>query len=275
LILAGSVPLPGFLPANLTLDPDPAAALALTGIYRGAPPGKHRQGSTAREAPPHGRRLRGYVDLVVLGNYRDLFAAIAASAATLTGLLFVAVSVVPRRGGASGLHVIQQVRAAAALMAFSNALAVSLFSLVPGTNAGYPAVVLGIIGIMFTAAGMRSILSSRSTPRQKLRQLELIIVLLLIFGTELASGIAVIADPRDSTPLHAISYALAASLFVGIARAWELVGDRDTGIIASIAILAGRRSGPDGTPAPEVANAPEAGLPGREPDAHQAGEGGE
>ena len=124
---------------------------------------------------------------MVIGAYRELFTAIAASAGALTGLLFVAVSVVPRRGGVSGLDVIQQVRAAAALLAFTNALAISLFGLVPGTNAGYPAAVLGIIGILFTAAGTRSILSSRSTRRQQSQQLELIILLLLIFGAELAS----------------------------------------------------------------------------------------
>jgi hypothetical protein len=35
-------------------------------------------------------------------------------------------------------------------------------------------------------------------------------------------------------------------LIIGIARAWELVGDRDTGIIASIAVLSGRDPGHDG-----------------------------
>jgi hypothetical protein len=85
---------------------------------------------------------------VVFGTYRELFAAIAATAGALTGLLFVAISVAPRRGPVSGLPVIQQVLAAAALLAFINALAVSLFGLVPGTNVGYPAVVLGVIGIL-------------------------------------------------------------------------------------------------------------------------------
>jgi hypothetical protein len=31
---------------------------------------------------------------------------------------------------------------------------------------------------------------------------------------------------------------------MGIARAWELVGDRDTGIVASISVLLGRTPGP-------------------------------
>lgn len=37
---------------------------------------------------------------------------------------------------------------------------------------------------------------------------------------------------------------------VGVARAWELVGDRDTGIFSSIAVLTGRRN-PWGPPRDE------------------------
>jgi hypothetical protein len=177
--------------------------------------------------------------VVVLATYRELFAAIASSAGALTGLLFVAMSVAPRRNLVSGPVVIQQVRAAAALLAFTNALAVSLFGLVPGNNVGYPAAVLGVIGVLFTAAGMRSILSSPSTLHRRRRQLGLIILLLLIFGVELAEGIVLIADPHRIGPVQVIGNALVASLLTGIARAWELVGDRDTGIIASIAVLTG------------------------------------
>jgi hypothetical protein len=64
---------------------------------------------------------------VVSGTYRDLFAAVVTAAAALTGLLFVALSLVQRRGPGPGLSVIQQVRAAAAWLAFTNALAVALF----------------------------------------------------------------------------------------------------------------------------------------------------
>ncbi len=43
-----------------------------------------------------------------------------------------------------------------------------------------------------------------------------------------------------------IGYALVTSLLVGIARAWELVGNRDTGIIASVAVLTGHAPAPSG-----------------------------
>jgi hypothetical protein len=210
---------------------------------------------------------------VVPGIYRDLFAAVAATAGSLTGLLFVALSVGAGRGEAAGPPAIQQVRAAAALLAFSNAMAVSLFSIVPGTNPGYPATVLGVIGILFTAAAIRSIRASQATARQQLRQLELITLLLLIFGTELVSGIIVLANPHNITPVQIIGYALVTSIIVGIARAWEFVGERNTGVLTSLAVLAGRGPGPDGVPAPEAAAPPEPGAaPGREPGAHQADE---
>jgi hypothetical protein len=193
-------------------------------------------------------RIRGYVGAVVPGVYRELFAAIAATAGSLTGLLFVALSVTSRADRAAGPPAIQQVRAAAALLAFSNAMMVSLFTLVPGTDPGYPAAVLGVIGIFFTAAAIRSILSSQATRRQQMRQLGLITLLLLIFGTELVCGIALIANPHLGMPLEVIGYALVTSVIVGIARAWELVGERNTGILASISVLTGRNPGSDDPP---------------------------
>lgn len=176
---------------------------------------------------------------MVSATYRDLFAAVATASAALTGLLFVALSLVPRRSSGSGLSVIQQVRAAAAWLAFTNALAVSLFGLVPGTDVGYPALVLGVTGLAFTGAGIRSILASRATSHEQLRQFGLVVLLLLIFGTELIAGIVLLARPNASAQV--IGYALVASLLVGVTRSWELVGARDTGFFASVmTLVAGR-----------------------------------
>jgi hypothetical protein len=191
----------------------------------------------------------------VVGTYRDLLIAVASSAGALSGLLFVAVSVTPRRIADSGPLVIQQVRASAALLAFTNALAVSLFSLVPDANSGYPATVLGVIGILFTAAAIRSILSSRAPRTLQRRQIGLILLLLLIFGAEFGGGIAAIASPGNAEAMQVICYALVTSLIVGVARAWELVGDRDTGISASIAVLTGRTPKPHRILVPEADHA--------------------
>lgn len=195
----------------------------------------------------------GTVGAVVLGTYREFFAAIASAAAALTGLLFVALSVAPRSTAAARPAVIREVRAAAALLSFTNALTVSLFGLVPGNTIRYPATVMGVIGIFFTVAGIRSIYSSDSARRHLWRQLGLIVVLLLVFGFELAGGIDLIVNSHLTGPVQLISNVLVASLLIGVARAWELVGDRDTGIVASIAVLT--RHAPS---VPDPAEAPSA-----------------
>jgi hypothetical protein len=191
---------------------------------------------------------------VVTGNYRDLLIAFAECSATLTGLLFVAMSVAPRHPSNSHLAVVQQIRAAASFLAFTGALAVSVFGLVPGNNIGYPAAVVGVVGIAFTAASLRSILLSTTSRHLIRRQLGLILILLLTFGVELVAGIVLVGDRHSADGLDLISNVLGASLLIGVARAWELVEDRDVGIISSIALLGGHRrarrsdSDPEGAP---------------------------
>jgi hypothetical protein len=188
------------------------------------------------------------VEAVLAGSYRELFAAIGTAAATLTGLLFVAVSV--SESHARSHPVVREFRAAAALLAFTNSLAVSLFGLVPGTNIGYPAAIFGVIGIFFAAAGLRTIASLAAPQPQPQRQpqlrrrpqIVLITALLLMFGFELAYGIALIVNPDRTSHVATIGYVLIASLLIGIARAWELVGGWSSSIGSSIAVLTGRSS---------------------------------
>jgi hypothetical protein len=214
--------------------------------------------------------LPGNVCKVLNATYRELFVAIAGCAGALTGLLFVALSVSPHSDGPPERHVIRQVRAAAALLAFTNALAISLFSLVPDTNVGYPSVAMGVSGLLFTAAGIRSILASPYARHRWRRQAGLIMLLAVIFGAELVNGIDAIQHPTSTGPLQGISYSIVGSLIVGVARAWELVGDRDTGILSSIAVLVGHehslgeKKEPDQLPEP--ANTAVAG-PSTEPNA--------
>jgi hypothetical protein len=206
------------------------------------------------------------------GSFRDLLVAIASSAGALTGLLFVAMSVTPHRGALQGPRIIHQVRAAAAILSFSNALSVSLFSLVPGTNVGVPALVLGVIGILFTAASARSIRTSEATLRQQRQQLGVLFLLLAIFGTEFIAGlIATVGQPESGTT-DAIGYALVGSVIFGISRAWEFVGDIDTGLSASLGVLLGFRqtAGPPDAGEGGTGELPAAGRPGQEPPAEGA-----
>jgi hypothetical protein len=189
------------------------------------------------------------------GNYRDLFVVIATAAATLIGLLFVALSVSKSRGGARP-KVVRQFRAAASFVAFINPLTVTLFGLVPGTNVGYPALVLGASGLLFTAAGVRRTLELPFRHIVASQQPFLVTLLLLVFGFELAFGVVLIVNDRSTGALGNIGNILIVSLLIGIARAWELVGDWNTGIWSSIILLLGPTPNSEGPGAPSRRDEP-------------------
>jgi len=197
--------------------------------------------------------------MVDTSSYPEFFESVAASSAALTGLLFVALTVTQRNNRETAPEVIKQIRAGAALVAFVNPLVISLYALSPGTGIRWPAAIAGGSGLLFTAAATRSILASPTTTGHRLGQLGLLNLLVLIFGAELVCGIVLIVNSHRPTPVNIIADALVASLLVGIARAWEFVGSWDTGIVASIAVLANRGQDKSVQGTGDAAGVPDAG----------------
>ena len=89
------------------------------------------------------------------------------------------------------------------------------------------------------SVGRGSILVDPASRPRARSQIGLILLLLAAFGVEVVAGVIAAANLNDKASIAVIGNVLVASLLYCVARSWDLGGDRDTGISASIAALAG------------------------------------
>lgn len=184
-------------------------------------------------------------------DYREFFVAAAGATGALIGLLFVAVSVFPEQARQSTTRLQFQTRSSAALLVFTNALVISMAALVPGVSLGWWAIVSGSGILLFAAATTRSIAGQSRQQRKEAGWTWMIVGLLVIAGWELWAGIRLAIAP-DAAPdlgaVRALSYVIIGDLLFGIARAWQLLGLRDTGWTTSLRTLTGRDAAGDDQP---------------------------
>jgi hypothetical protein len=175
---------------------------------------------------------------VVPQSIHDFFVACASVAGALIGLLFVAISVaadrLAREEAQSQVH---RIRAAAALAAFINALAVSLFSLIPGQKIGPAAVAAASSGIVFVAAALLSLVRRRQLRGRVLLDIVFLFGLLITFAVQLINGAEVLAQPGNSGAVYTIASMVVICFLIGIARAWELIGGPSIGITHEVTAL--------------------------------------
>jgi hypothetical protein len=186
---------------------------------------------------------------VVPSGIRDFFTASASVAGALIGLLFVAISVASDRlSRAAAEGQLHRVRAAAALTAFTNTLAVSLFALIPGEKIGGAAVALGSIGLAFVAAALLSLIRLRPVKWGTVRDGLFLVGLALTFVLQLLAGLDLTAHPGDFGAVNEIAVLVVVCFLVGIARAWELIGGPSIGITNEVTALVRHQ---DATDAPQ------------------------
>jgi hypothetical protein len=171
-------------------------------------------------------------------NVHDFFVACASVAGALIGLLFVAISVASDRLAREETQAqVHRIRAAAALSAFTDALAVSLFSLIPGQKIGPTAVATASAGIVFVAAALLSLISRHQLRRRVLLDVVFLAGLLVTFVVQLINGADVLARPGDSGAVYTIASMVVICFLIGIARAWELIGGPSIGITREVTAL--------------------------------------
>jgi hypothetical protein len=179
---------------------------------------------------------------VVPESIHDFFVASGSAAGALIGLLFVAISVAAERlarAEAEAQH--YRIRAAAAITAFTNALAVSLFALIPVHKIGPTATAVAVVGLTFVAAALLSLIRLREVWWDTLRDGLFLIVLAVTFVIQLIEGVDVISHPGDSGAVDTIAILVVVCFLIGIANAWELIGAPSIGITREVMKLVRNR----------------------------------
>lgn len=168
----------------------------------------------------------------------DFFAASAGIAGALIGLLFVAISVAPERVLGPEASEVHGVRAVATLTAFTNALTISLFALIPGFHVGGPATAVAIVGLLFIVRALVGIAPARRANRVHLRELSFLIGLAVVFVVQLIAAIKLDQHETNTDALQAICVLVVVCFLIGIERAWELVGGPQFGLARTIILRA-------------------------------------
>jgi small-conductance mechanosensitive channel len=175
---------------------------------------------------------------VVPDNFHDFFLTSGGVAGALIGLLFVVLSVISRRlaeekEGAQ----IYRIRASAALTAFTNALTVSLFALIPGEKLGGTALVVAIVGLLFVAASLLSVLRRGQMRRATARDMVFMLGLIAVFILQAIAGTRVLAHPHNPGSVDTIAILVIVCFLIGVARAWELIGGPSIGLTREVTEL--------------------------------------
>jgi hypothetical protein len=189
---------------------------------------------------------------VIPKEFDDFFTAAASVSGALIGLLFVAITVTPEHAHREETRVMYHLRAASALLLFSNVLTVGLVALVPGASLGWWVISISVGVIAFALASVRSAAAESTHGARDVQVLRLSIGTLAIAAFEIWAGVLLIQRESDSGAISMLDYVVIVCLVAGIGRTWALMSMRNTGLFASLRVLAkGEGALPPGLTVPD------------------------
>jgi hypothetical protein len=174
----------------------------------------------------------------------DFFAASAGVAGALIGLLFVAISVSADRLAREEMGApVHRIRASAALTAFLNALAVSLFALITGDDVGTVTISVSIVGLVFVLASLVSLVRQHQMHWRTGRDAFFLVGLVAVFACQFTEGILVTVHRNNPGAVQTIADLVICCFLIGIARSWELIGGPSIGLGKEVRALVRERLG--------------------------------
>jgi hypothetical protein len=186
---------------------------------------------------------------LVPSSFSAFFAASAGVAGALIGLLFVAISVAP---GVSGRQqrVELDIRAGVAFSALTDALVVALFALIPGLSLATPTMSVAATGFASCVALGIVLMRAEGITRRR-PQVRLLAIQSLAFIYQFAVGLQLSGQPGQQSNIRTLAILTVVFFLVGIARAWELIGARDTGLFHAVRDAIHERSASAQGPPPD------------------------
>ncbi len=163
---------------------------------------------------------------MVLAEYITFYTTMATAAATLFGLIFVAISIVPESVTNFDAPLDRQVRATAAYVALLNPLMVGLFALVPYQILGIAVSAASSVGIINTLSMAASLFQRAEKKNGRLRSFLLMFTSLILYGFEFYVSVQLMHQVNDIVWLSILADLLIFITLFGIIRAWELIGIR-------------------------------------------------
>ena len=174
-------------------------------------------------------------------TYHDFFSGCATIAGALIGLLFVAISVSPEKLTGDTARTDHQVRAGAAFSALVNTMVIALVALLPGADLGEASLILAAAGLATTVGLVLVLYREHSTVKRS--DATMFLIMLVLYGLQLANGIKLNATPHDVNAVDNQGVLAIGFFLFGIARAWQLVGARDFNLMSTVAAMIHRPGG--------------------------------